>query len=106
MSGGLPDQVAEQKHPERPPRTSSTGRSVVEGKVVALFRGIATDAGVTVETRIFPVDAEPGEGHHWQRRSRSRRSTRHRTSSTIRSSRCIPRLAPRTEPKAPSNPRR
>jgi hypothetical protein len=32
-----------------------------EGKVVASFRGIVTDAGVTVETRVFPV-AAPGEG--------------------------------------------
>ena len=34
---------------------------------MALFRGVATDAGVTVETRIFPVDAERGEGHHLDR---------------------------------------
>jgi hypothetical protein len=38
-----------------------------EGKIVALFRGIATDAGVTVETRIFPVDAVPGNGQHVDR---------------------------------------
>jgi len=34
---------------------------------LAIFRGIATDAGVTVETRIFPVDEESVEGRHVDR---------------------------------------
>ena len=39
-----------------------------EGKVIALFRGIVSDNGVTVETRIFPVKAvPPGDDGHVDR---------------------------------------
>jgi hypothetical protein len=38
-----------------------------DGQVVALFRGLPSDAGVTVETRVFPVDAPPGSGQHVDR---------------------------------------
>jgi hypothetical protein len=39
-----------------------------EGKVIALFRGIASDNGVTVETRVFPVKAvRPGDDGHVDR---------------------------------------
>jgi hypothetical protein len=32
-----------------------------EGKVVAVFRGVPADSGITVETRVFPVNTRDGE---------------------------------------------
>jgi hypothetical protein len=58
---------SQQKQPESPPADLIYREVRREGKVVALFRGIATDAGVTVETRIFPVDTESIEGQHVDR---------------------------------------